>query len=164
MDPVTYEREKAIGYAHKWAFGRNPKFHDFENLGGDCTNFISQCIYAGCRVMNYTPTYGWYYISLHSRSPAWTGVPYLYNFLTANKGAGPYGHEAPLHYARPGDIVQLSFDGQAYGHSLFVVSAGAPPDANNILIATHTYDADHKRLSSYAFASHRLICIDGARK
>ena len=34
-----YNRELAVQYAHKWAFGRNPAFTDFEELGGDCTNF-----------------------------------------------------------------------------------------------------------------------------
>ena len=62
-------------------------------MGGDCTNFASQCIYAGSGVMNYTPTMGWYYSSGSNRSPSWTGVVYLYNFLTGNKSAGPYGVE-----------------------------------------------------------------------
>ncbi len=47
-------------YAHRWAYGRNPAFYDYEHLGGDCTNFASQCIYAGSGVMNFTPTFGWY--------------------------------------------------------------------------------------------------------
>ena len=41
-------------------------------------------------LMNYTPTMGWYYSSGSNRSPSWTGVVYLYNFLTGNKSAGPY--------------------------------------------------------------------------
>ena len=42
----NYNRAAAVLYAHKWAYGRNPRFYDYENLGGDCTNFASQCIYA----------------------------------------------------------------------------------------------------------------------
>ena len=59
-----YNRERAVEYAHKWAFSRNPRYYDFQNIGGDCTNFASQVIYAGCGEMNYTPTFGWYYIIL----------------------------------------------------------------------------------------------------
>ena len=65
-----YDRAKAVAYAHEWAYGRNPRFYDFSNIGGDCTNFASQCLYAGSGVMNYSPTNGWYYINLNSRSPS----------------------------------------------------------------------------------------------
>ena len=54
-----YLRERAVMYANRWAFRRNPLFADFESLGGNCTNFVSQCVYAGCGIMNYTPEGGW---------------------------------------------------------------------------------------------------------
>ncbi|MGI5892683.1 MAG: amidase domain-containing protein [Bacillota bacterium] len=159
----AYNRKRAITYAHKWAYSRNARYYDFSNLGGDCTNFISQCLYAGCQVMNYTPNVGWFYNSPNSRSASWTGVPYLYNFLISNKGAGPYGHQAPLEESRPGDIIQLSFDGHVYSHSLFIVSTADIPQPSNILIATHSFNADNRPLNSYNYLSHRLICIDGVR-
>ena len=56
----SYDRRSAAAYAQRWAYFRNPDFLDFSDLGGDCTNFASQCIYAGSGVMNFTPTYGWY--------------------------------------------------------------------------------------------------------
>ena len=52
---------KAVAYARRWAFGRNPDYYDFSRLGGDCTNYASQVLFAGAGVMNFTPTYGWYY-------------------------------------------------------------------------------------------------------
>ena len=70
-----YDREAAVLYAHQWAYGRNPLFYDYEHLGGDCTNFASQCIYAGSGVMNFTPTYGWYYIDANRKAPAGRPVP-----------------------------------------------------------------------------------------
>ena len=72
----------------KWA--ETPDIVDFEHYGGDCTNFASQCIYAGSKVMNYTPVTGWYYNSSSDRTASWTGVTYLYNFLVGNKSVGPY--------------------------------------------------------------------------
>ena len=44
MREQEYEREKAVQYAKKWAYGRNPEYFNFDPIGGDCTNFISQCI------------------------------------------------------------------------------------------------------------------------
>ena len=78
---IEYNRRRAISYANRWALSRNPAYYDFSEIGGDCTNFVSQCLYAGSRVMNYTPETGWYYISVNERSPSWTGVEFLYQFL-----------------------------------------------------------------------------------
>ena len=85
-----YDRVRAVSYALKWALSRNPRYYDFENIGGDCTNFVSQCLYAGCRVMNYSGDDGWYYISPDDRAPAWTGVEFLNRFLLTNKGPAVY--------------------------------------------------------------------------
>ncbi len=159
----TYNRKKAVAYAHRWAYGRNPEYYDFEKLGGDCTNFASQCIYAGSGVMNYTPTYGWYYIDLNRRSPSWTGVPYLFNFLTKNQGVGPFAEEAEARDMEPGDIVQLAISRPDFHHTPVVVATGLIPDVDNILVAAHTYDADYRPLSSYDFHKIRFIHIRGVR-
>lgn len=47
MNYKEYNRENAIQYTKKWAYSRNPKYYDFDSIGGDCTNFVSQCIFAG---------------------------------------------------------------------------------------------------------------------
>ena len=123
---MEYNRANAVAYAKKWAYGRNPKYYDFSDLGGDCTNFASQCIYAGSGVMNYTPTYGWYYISVNNRAPAWTGVDELYRFLTTNRGAGPRAILTDLSQIQNGDIIQLQFtDKERFDHSPVVVDAGS---------------------------------------
>ena len=72
-----YDRQAAVDYAHQWAYFRNPQFYDFNSIGGDCTNFVSQCVFAGTGVMNYTPNTGWFYINLNYRAPAWTGVTFF---------------------------------------------------------------------------------------
>jgi hypothetical protein len=155
---MAYDRGRAVAYAHRWAMGRNKAYFDFTGMGGDCANFISQCLYAGCGVMNYTQGAGWYYNSVNSRSPSWSGVQPLYDFLTTNKKNGPYGSEMPFPNAEKGDVVQLSFDGKVFRHSLLVV--GTEP---GILISTHTYDCDSRALLTYDFLRARLIHIEGAR-
>ena len=84
---APYDRRAAVAYAHAWAYGRNPAFYDYEQIGGDCTNFASQCVYAGSGVMNFTQTYGWFYIDANNKSPAWTGVEYFYNFMTRSEAS-----------------------------------------------------------------------------
>ena len=157
-----YDRAAAVRYAHRWAHGRNPLYYDYENLGGDCTNFASQCLYAGSGVMDYTPTFGWYYIDANRKAPAWTGVPYLFNYLVRTRAAvGPAARDAPLRDLLPGDVVQLSFDGASWAHSPVVVSVGEPRTYENVLVAAHTYDADYRPLATYDFALVRFLHVYG---
>jgi len=157
-----YDRKAAVLYAREWAYGRNPRFYDYEKLGGDCTNFASQCIFAGCGIMNFTPTFGWYYIDANQKAPAWTGVMYLWNFLTRKTfSVGPVGEASTLEAMRPGDIVQLSFKGEDFQHSPVVVSVGQPATLDNVLVAAHSYDALDRPLSTYEFRDIRFLHITG---
>ena len=158
MREIPYNREAAVAYARKWALNRNPAFYDFQNIGGDCTNFASQCIYAGAKVMNYTAVMGWYYRSASDRSPSWSGVEYLYNFLINNRSVGPYARIVSQWEAKPGDIVQLGTEQGDFYHSP-VITAVTP----TILVAAHTYDALDRPLSSYSYDTARFLHIDGVR-
>ena len=164
MKNTGYNREKAADYALKWAYGRNKQYIDFSNLGGDCTSFVSQCLYAGSGVMNYTPIYGWYYISSFDRSPSWSGVNYLYDFLVKNTDYGPFGSEVFADKLQKGDIIQLySLIEKNFYHSLFVVSA-ASPDPHDILVCAHTDNSRNRPLSTYSYDDLRYIHIDGVNK
>lgn len=159
-----YDREKAVEYAYRWAYFRNPAYYDFSGLGGNCTNFASQCIYAGCGVMNYNPVYGWYYISANSKAPAWTGVPYLYNFLTGNLSVGPFGTDVMIYEAEPGDICQLRFYGDVFQHSPVIVKVEHPINEDNIFVAANSEDSNCRPVSSYSYSDIRFIHIEGYRK
>lgn len=157
MKTKEYNRQNAVEYAKKWAYERNPKYFNFDKIGGDCTNFISQCIYAGSKVMNYDKTYGWYYNNANDKSPSWTGVEFLYNFLIKNKGVGPFGQVSDKYQI--GDIVQLSFDGINFTHSLIIVGI----EKGKVLVASHTFDNFGKELSSYVYKKERIIHINEVR-
>ncbi len=159
MRETAYNRNAAVAYARKWALNRNPKYYDFENIGGDCTNFASQCIYAGAGTMNFTPVTGWYYRSTNDRTAAWSGVGYLYKFLVNNKSVGPYGHVVSREKVRPGDIVQLGKITGEFYHTP-VITEIQP----TILVAAHSYDAVDKPLSAYNSDVIRFIHIDGVRE
>ncbi len=158
MRETVYDRNAAVAYARQWALKRNPAFYDFQNIGGDCTNFASQCIYAGAKTMNYTPVYGWHYRSVSDRSASWTGVEYLYNFLTSNTSVGPYAREVPQEEIQTGDIIQLGRANGDFYHTL-VVTETSP----NILIAAHTYDALDRPLNTYDYYTARFLHIEGVR-
>lgn len=151
-----YDREKAINYAKEWAYKRNPKYYNFDNIGGDCTSFISQCLYSGYGVMNYKKHAGWYYNSVNDRAAAWSGVEFLYKFLINNKGVGPRAIESTIQECIYGDIIQLSFDGKKFSHSLIIVDKKGN-NVNNIYIASHTDDNYYKNLYLYNYKSIRYL-------
>lgn len=159
--PLTpYDRAAAVAYARRWAMSRNPQYYDYEKLGGDCTNFVSQCLFAGSGVMNYKPTFGWYYASTNNHSPSWTGVVYLYDYLVRKTGIGPIGVQVDMNGIQPGDVSQF-WDGKAWYHSQLLTFVGNPPSLDNILACTHTYDTLDKPLSSYEKKGVRFVHIDG---
>lgn len=158
MREIPYNRDAAVNYARTWALKRNHAYYDFEKIGGDCTNFASQSIYAGSGIMNYTPVTGWYYRSPADRSASWTGVAYLYKFLVNNRSVGPYAHVVSQSEVQPGDIVQLGTHGGHFYHSP-VITAVTP----TILVAAHTFDALDRPLSSYIYDVARFLHIDGVR-
>ena len=120
---IPYNRQAAVAYAHKWAYSRNPAFYDYEEIGGDCTNFASQCLYAGTGVMNFTPVFGWYYIDANNKAPAWTGVEYFYRFLTRQEQSpGPFGSSTTLEQMEPGDFVQFRFQKEVFSHTPIIVA------------------------------------------
>jgi len=152
-----YNRNEAIEYASKWAYKRNPIYYNFDNVGGDCTSFVSQCIFAGSKVMNYKKYLGWYYSSINDRSPSWSGVEFLYNFLITNKGVGPRAILSNIKDIQIGDIIQLKFRGMnVFSHSLFVVNR----DQNKIFIASHTDDSYNRNLETYNYEDIRFIHIN----
>lgn len=165
MFVAEYNREKAVAYARKWALSYNPAFFNFEDYGGDCTNFVSQCIYAGAGIMNFTDTFGWYYISSYDRTPSWTGVQFLYNFITANEGISVFADVVEFYEVQIGDFVQLNNEG-VYHHSLLISEITDYDYENplaNIKVCAHTYPALDKPLSMYNFDEIRFLHILGAR-
>lgn len=160
MRDTAYNREEAVYYANLWAFSRNPRYYNFDKIGGDCTNFVSQCIFAGSSVMNYTSVLGWYYNSVNDRTPSWTGVDFLYKFLTSNKSYGPFGSEAQMSDMEIGDVIQLGNLDNDFYHSLIVTDK----NGQNLYVSTHTFDSLNRPLNSYYFNKIRFIKIEGVRK
>lgn len=156
---TEYFREKAVEYAKRWALDRNPLFANYEGIGGDCTNFASQAVYAGSCKMNFTPTFGWYYITDAQRSASWTGVEFFYNFITQNEGVGPFGETVEADLAEIGDIIQLANAEGDFYHTLVITEIRD----GDIYISAHSEDSFMRPLSSYNYASLRYIHIKGVR-
>jgi len=67
---------EACNYAETFALKSNPNYKSFENIGGDCTNFVSQILYTGG--VKQTKTWSPY-------TNSWVRAEDLYLYLTTNK-------------------------------------------------------------------------------
>lgn len=159
MQFVKYNRNNALEYAKKWAKLRNDAYMNFDGMGGDCTNFASQCLYAGVNVMNYQKDIGWYYNSPDDRAAAWSGAEYFVKFMLTNKQEGPFADSVSINKLEPGDFISLN-NGYEYYHTLIVTgfSNGIP------LVSAHTDDAYMRSLKTYHFKFAEGIHILGANK
>ena len=70
---ASYNASAAVAYADKYALNYNPNYSNYNSIGGDCANFVSQCLYAG----GLTMANDWYWYSYSNRSGSWTVVPNL---------------------------------------------------------------------------------------
>lgn len=162
----SYDRARAVEYARRYAFSRNPLFYNFTGIGGDCTNFVSQALLAGSCVMNYTPDFGWYYRSSNDRAPAWTSVEFFWDYMTeapefvaAGGNTGPFGREVAADRLEVGDVIQLADSTGDFYHTLLVTGfRGDTP-----LVSAHSIDTLDRPLSDYNYTSLRYLHIIGVR-
>ena len=155
---MEYNRIKAVEYARKWALAKNPAFGYFGGIGGDCTNFISQCLHAGGGVMNYDYIKGWYYSSMIDRSPSWTSVAYLYSFLTRkDKGVGPIAKIVNLNQIEIGDLIQIRQNNTHFNHTVIVTKI----ENQRIFVCAHSNDALDKPLDQYYYIALQPLHIEG---
>ncbi|WP_040949612.1 amidase domain-containing protein [Gorillibacterium massiliense] len=143
---IVYDRQKAAQYADRWWETFNPAFLHFEV---DCTNYVSQCIFAGGAPMNYTGKResGWWYHGQNSKeelwSFSWAVADSLRRFLSGSELKGGLRAdrvESPKDLA-PGDVIAYSWDGGRYGHSTFVTDRTAD---GMPLVNAHTVSSKHR--------------------
>lgn len=158
-----YNRTKAVEYALEYSLKRNNKYHDYTNEGGNCTNFASQVLYAGCNVMNYSKN-GWYYLSAENTSISWANVVPFYNFLISNKDVGVFGKESPLESCEVGDIIQLKFKNKPTFSHCLVVTKITNHSPKGIFVCANTRDVKNVPVSFYSYEKIRLIHILGYRE
>jgi hypothetical protein len=123
----NYNRNSAKSYIDRWWNGRNSAWGNFDSLGGDCTNWISQIISAGGVPEDKTGSYQWYWDNMgaprtsppYTRSASWAGVNELWSYIQGNSSNnGPLGPQGQLWtnsaghtQMLTGDIIQLRNNG-----------------------------------------------------
>lgn len=161
-----YSPTLAITYAKKYAYTYNPSYPNYSSLveGGDCANFISQCLHAGGIPMigndSNNTTQDWFCYSnylwdINKISKTWRGVANFLEFWTLhakefrnfsnNALTDPTLKTQLFNYIALGDAINLIHEDNRPYHTLLVVDI--TPD--EILCAAHTNDTDGTPLSKY---------------
>ncbi|OXM84959.1 amidase domain-containing protein [Paenibacillus rigui] len=144
-----YDRLKAAAYAELWWDKANPAYIEFEV---DCSNFISQCLFAGGGPMNYTGkrTSGWWYKGRFNGQEHWSfswSVAQALQWYLLMSRTGLRAEEASsADQLELGDVISYDWDGDGrFQHSTIVTAK----DGNGMpLVNAHT-TASHHRYWSY---------------
>ncbi|MEO3946486.1 amidase domain-containing protein [Gorillibacterium sp. CAU 1737] len=143
---AAYDREKAREYADRYWEKGNPAFLEFEV---DCSNYVSQCIFAGGAPMNYTNRRdsGWWYGGMKGNqenwSYSWAVADSLRRYLSASRSSGLRAVRVDTpQELEPGDVISYSWKGDGrYGHSTVVT---ARDEAGMPLVNAHTVSSKHR--------------------
>lgn len=132
-----YNRLEAVRYAELWWNRRNPDFPRVEN---DCTNFISQCLFAGGIQMWGSPvrSRGWW----HDRtnwSFSWAVANSLRWYLSRGGNLMSATEKDSPDQLIPGDVICYDFEGDGHWNHNTIVTALDP--SGMPLVNAHTYDA-----------------------
>ncbi|MDQ0338125.1 hypothetical protein J2S00_000908 [Caldalkalibacillus uzonensis] len=138
-----YNRQQAVGYAHRWWNSYNPKFKHFDV---DCTNYVSQCLWAGGAPMTYSQnrSKGWWY--RFETQPNWSfswAVAHSLRWYLAGSTSGLRAREVQsARELEPGDVICYDFNGDGrWQHNTIVVAK----DANNEpLVNAHTTNSQNR--------------------
>jgi hypothetical protein len=159
MQMPLYNRAAAVDYARNWTQGfsspqnnNNPVWGP-RRIGLDCTNFISQALYAGGWQMVAGPKQDnrvWWAEPLGGdRSYTWGGAGPFYNFLRDSGRA--YWVNSPSQLMI-GDVVQLTYLQGAVDHTMIVTKAVPPFSGNDIYLTYHSID--QRDISFNAMQAH----------
>jgi hypothetical protein len=141
-----YNRLRAVQYADAYWDKPNAKFLEFEV---NCTNYISQCLFAGGAPMNYTGKResGWWYKGREGSRELWSyswAVAHSLEHQLRTARAGLRGQlvESP-HELELGDVIIYDWDGdRRFQHSTIVTgfdAAGMPLVNANTASSRHRY-------------------------
>jgi len=144
---IRYRRDLAAAYADRWWDEGNPSYELFDV---NCTNYVSQCIFAGNAPMNYTGTRGsgWWYKGRAKGQELWSYSWAVSNALTqylstARKSGLRAEQVQSAGQLQLGDVITYDWTGDGrYQHSTIVTAfdaAGQPLVNANTVASRHRY-------------------------
>lgn len=119
---TVFNRNAAANYAQKYCFNYNPNYPNYENAGGDCANFASQCAYTGgarmCNTGNDIDSYkSWWYVNGNT-SKSWRYCPTQINYMMMSN---TYSVSSVNSLSR-GDLIYYDWEGDGIWDHVAIVT------------------------------------------
>lgn len=141
-----YNRVAVVNYAIKYALVPNSEYkyyHSNNDGGGDCTNFVSQCLKAGGAPMDYNYSRPWWYdMKQDKASICWAVAHSLYWYLKTNKRINIIkGHEVQdTRELEIGDLIFYENHNNVIYHAAIVTSFAEVYGNREPRISQHTFN------------------------
>lgn len=136
----SYDRLAAVKYANRWWNSYNPAYRKFDV---DCTNYVSQCMFAGGAPMRGAPnrSQGWWY-NTSNWSYSWA-VAHSLRWYLSGSTTGLKGKEMKTAAELiPGDVICYDFEGDdRWNHNTIVVAKDANGEP---LVNAHTSNSRNR--------------------
>lgn len=142
---TTYKYAAMATYAEKYWKNYNTAYRRYSSVGGDCTNFVSQSLFAGGwkQVTSSREDYGTWYSKTSGESDTWIGVNEWSWFTQTAKRTTALANAYQMDV---GDLLQMDFDRDgSKDHSMMTTyrsSSGVP------YLTYHDTDTYRRSLSS----------------
>lgn len=166
-----YDRQGAVDYARRWVGTRSGDWPDYSRNGGNCQNFVSQCLLAGGVPMDTQGPAVWKWYGgtpdnlprMTGRSASWSSVRDFLDYAQENSGCGLAASvDVPYYSGSPGDVIHLG-TGDRWRHTVLIsqVLAGEDGEPVDYLICSNTADLLDFPVGAYCYTRQMLIRIDG---
>jgi len=155
---VAYDRQATVNYANRWWDSNNPAYLAFKD---NCTNFASQCLFAGGGPMNYTGKreLGWWYVGMDHHQELWSfswAVAHALQTYAVRSATGLHGKAVSSpQELELGDMISYDWNGDGrFQHNAIVTAKdgmGMP------LVNAHTTNSKQRYWSyrdSYAWTAN----------
>lgn len=155
---TVYNRSDAAEYAQDYAKSYNPNYPNYNNMGGDCTNFVSQCVYDGGMPMRVGSTDAYWYYNSSGRSPSWAGADYFMRHWTKVRSSSYYGRAYEVRIYTPDYIINNK---SAFGSFLSIGDIVQVLDGSNSEAAHSIIVSQKTNNTSIKYCAHTNDTLNG---
>ena len=168
-----YDRRAAVEYARQWVGRRSEDWPAYDLYGGNCQNFVSQCLAAGGIPMDTAGDHIWKWYGespsvtagAWGRSASWSAVGDFREYAAGNAGGWGLqaGVDAPYFSGEPGDVLQLGPAPGDLRHAVLITGVVADGEGRTVdyLVASNTADLVDFPAGAYPYPYQSLIRIWG---
>ncbi|WP_164088460.1 amidase domain-containing protein [Frondihabitans sp. 762G35] len=138
------DREMQYAFAHWRTASYNPAYYDFNAVGGDCQNFVSQSLAAA----GLPQTDDWFYRSQSAHSESWGYAPTFDDHLEDTPSLGfTKRTDAQRSQLRIGDLAYFDWNHNGVPDHVMIVSGVSTVDGKTtVKLVGHNLDADYRDL------------------